>query len=135
MVSMAAFQALLWRYTGQDSILVGTPTAARSQMEIENLIGFFVNTLVFRADFASDMTFRELVRQVRECALEAYAHQDVPFEKLVEELVPQRLMNTTPLFQVMFTFQNIPKQVFQISGLEMEELEFETGIAKFDLSR
>jgi len=134
MVSMAAFQALLWRYTGQDSILVGTPTAARSQMEIENLIGFFVNTLVFRADFASDMTFRELVRQVRECALEAYARQDVPFEKLVEELVPQRLMNTTPLFQVMFTFQNIPKQVFQISGLEMEELEFETGIAKFDLS-
>ena len=134
MVSMAVFQALLWRYTGQDSILVGTPTAARSQMEIENLIGFFVNTLVFRADFASDMTFRELVRQVRECALEAYAHQDVPFEKLVEELVPQRLMNTTPLFQVMFTFQNIPKQVFQISGLEMEELEFETGIAKFDLS-
>ena len=80
------------------------------------------------------MTFRELVQQVRECALEAYAHQDVPFEKLVEELVPQRLMNTTPLFQVMFTFQNIPKQVFQISGLEMEELEFETGIAKFDLS-
>jgi NRPS condensation-like uncharacterized protein len=134
MVSMAAFQALLWRYTGQDSILVGTPTAARSQMEIENLIGFFVNTLVFRADFADEMTFRDLVQQVRECALEAYAHQDVPFEKLVELLVPQRLMNTTPLFQVMFTFQNIPKQVFQIAGLEMEELEFETGIAKFDLS-
>ena len=134
MVSMAAFQSLLWRYTGQDTILVGTPTAARSQMEIENLIGFFVNTLVFRADFADRMTFRELVQQVRECALEAYAHQDVPFEKLVELLVPQRLMNTTPLFQVMFTFQNIPKQVFQISGLEMEELEFETGIAKFDLS-
>ena len=134
MVSMAAFQALLWRYIGQDTILVGTPTAARSQMEIENLIGFFVNTLVFRADFADQMTFRELVQQVRECALEAYAHQDVPFEKLVELLVPQRLMNTTPLFQVMFTFQNIPKQIFQISGLEMEELEFETGIAKFDLS-
>jgi amino acid adenylation domain-containing protein len=134
MVSMAALQGLLWRYTGQDSILIGTPTAARNQMEIENLIGFFVNTLVFRADFNSDMTFRDLLRQVRECALEAYAHQDVPFEKLVEQLVPQRVMNTTPLFQVMFTFQNIPKQVFQISGLEMEELEFETGIAKFDLS-
>ena len=134
MVSMAAFQALLWRYTGQDSILVGAPTAARSQIEIENLVGFFVNTLVFRADFTPDMTFRDLVRQVRACALEAYAHQDVPFEKLVEELVPQRSMNTSPLFQVMFTFQNIPKQVFEISGLKMKELEFETGIAKFDLA-
>jgi amino acid adenylation domain-containing protein len=134
MVSMAAFQALLWRYTSQDSILVGTPTAARSQIEIENLVGFFVNTLVFRADFTPDMTFRDLVRQVRACALEAYGHQDVPFEKLVEELVPQRSMNTSPLFQVMFTFQNIPKQVFEISGLKMKELEFETGIAKFDLA-
>ena len=134
MVSMAAFQALLWRYTSQDSILVGTPTAARSQIEIENLVGFFVNTLVFRADFAPDLTFRDLVRQVRGCALEAYGHQDVPFEKLVEELLPQRSMNTTPLFQVMFTFQNIPKQVFEISGLKMKELEFETGIAKFDLA-
>src|SRR6202521_953448 len=134
MVSTAAFQALLWRYTSQDSILVGTPTAARSQIEIENLVGFFVNTLVFRADFTPDVTFRDLVRQVRACALEAYAHQDVPFEKLVEELVPQRSMNTSPLFQVMFTFQNIPKQVFEISGLKMKELEFETGIAKFDLA-
>ena len=131
---MAAFQALLWRYTGQDNILVGTPTAARSQMEIENLIGFFVNTLVFRADFTDKLTFRDLIRQVRSYALEAYAHQDVPFEKLVEELAPERSMDTTPLFQVMFTFQNIPKQIFEISGLEMEELEFETGIAKFDLS-
>src|ERR1700694_3305846 len=134
MVSMAAFQALLWRYTSQDSILIGTPTAARSQIEIENLVGFFVNTLVFRADFTPDMSFRDLVRQVRACSLEAYAEQDVPFEKLVEELLPQRSLNTSPLFQVMFTFQNIPKQIFQISGLEMEELEFETGIAKFDLS-
>jgi amino acid adenylation domain-containing protein len=134
MVSLAAFQALLWRYTGQQSILVGTPTAARSQIEIENLVGFFVNTLVFRADFEPQLTFRDLVRQVRAFALEAYSHQDVPFEKLVEELVPQRSMNSSPVFQVMFTFQNIPKQIFEISGLELEELEFETGIAKFDLS-
>src|ERR1700704_553714 len=134
MASMAVFQALLWHYTGQENILVGSPTAARSQIEIENLVGFFVNTLVFRADFSGDMTFRDLVRQVRACALEAYAHQDVPFEKLVEELLPQRSMNTSPLFQVMFTFQNIPKQVFEISGLKMKELEFETGIAKFDLA-
>src|SRR6202521_416107 len=134
MVSMAAFQALLWRYTGQSSILVGTPTAARHQLEIENLVGFFVNTLVFRADFAPGLTFRDLVRQVRSFSLEAYAEQDVPFEKLVEELLPQRSLNTSPLFQVMFTFQNIPKQIFQISGLKMKELEFETGIAKFDLA-
>src|SRR5712671_2528676 len=134
MVTMAAFQALLWRYTGQDSILVGTPTAARSQVEIENLIGFFVNTLVVRADFTDTLTFRDLMRQIRNCSLEAYAHQDVPFEKLVEELAPERSIDITPLFQVMFTFQNIPKQIFEISGLEMKELEFETGIAKFDLS-
>jgi amino acid adenylation domain-containing protein len=134
MVSMAAFQAWLWRYTQQKSILVGTPTAARSQFEIENLIGFFVNTLVFRADVTGELTFRELVRQVREFSLEAYAHQDVPFEKLVEELVPQRSVNITPLFQAMFIFQNIPKQIFKIAGLDMEELPFDTGIAKFDLS-
>ncbi len=95
---------------------------------------FFVNTLVFRADFDPNITFRELVRQVRSYALDAYSHQDVPYEKLLPELVPQRWINTSPLFQVMFTFQNIPKQIFEISGLEMEELDFETGIAKFDLS-
>ncbi|HLX85045.1 MAG TPA: condensation domain-containing protein, partial [Terriglobales bacterium] len=133
MVSMAAFQALLWRYTGQQSILVGTPVAARNRVEIENLIGFFVNTLVFRADFYDNLTFRDLVRQIRGYALDAYDHQDVPFEKLVEELAPERSMDTTPLFQMMLTFQNIPKQIFEIAGLEMKELEFEAGIAKFDL--
>lgn len=134
MVSMAVFQAWLWRYTQQKSILVGTPTAARGQVEVENLIGFFVNTLVFRANLDHDISFRELTQQVREFSLEAYSHQDVPFEKLVEELVPQRSMNISPLFQALFVFQNIPKQIFQIAGLDMEELPFETGIAKFDLS-
>jgi amino acid adenylation domain-containing protein len=134
MVSMAAFQAWLWRYTMQNSILVGTPTAARGQVEIENLIGFFANTLVFRGDVDEKMSFRQLVRQVRGFALEAYAHHDVPFEKLVEELVPQRSVDITPLFQVMFIFQNNPKQIFKIRGLEMEELSFDTGVAKFDLS-
>src|SRR5229473_5526913 len=134
MVALAAFQALLRRYTMQDSILVGTPTAARSELEIENLIGLFVNTLIFRADFTSNLSFRDLVRQVRAFALEAFAHQDVPFEKLVEELVPQRLVDPTPLFQVMFTFQNIPKQIFEIPGLVMKEVPFESGIAKFDLT-
>jgi amino acid adenylation domain-containing protein len=135
MVSLAAFQILLWRYTRQESILVGTPIAARNDLEIENMIGLFVNTLVFRADFGQrDLTFRDQIRQVRAFALEAYAHQDVPFERLVEALVPQRSLDTHPLFQVMFTFQNIPKQIFEIPGLRITELPFDAGIAKFDLS-
>src|SRR5579864_6187249 len=134
MVWMAAFQALLWRYSQQESILVGTPVAGRNRVEVENMIGLFVNTLVFRTDFTSDESFRELLGRVRSFALEAYMHQDVPFEKLVEELVPQRSLATSPLFQVMFTFQNIPKQVFEISGLSIKEMDFETGIAKFDLA-
>ena len=135
MVSLAAFQTLLWRYTRQESILVGTPIAARNDLEIENMIGLFVNTLVFRADFGQrDLTFRDRIRQVRAFALEAYAHQDVPFESLVEALVPQRSLDTHPLFQVMFTFQNIPKQIFEIPGLRITELPFDAGIAKFDLS-
>jgi amino acid adenylation domain-containing protein len=134
MVSMAVFQALLWRYTGQERILVGTPVAARKELEFENMIGLFVNTLVFRSDFETGLTFRELIRQVRASTLDAFTHQDVPFEKLVEVLVPQRSLDTHPLFQVMFTFQNIPKQVFEIPGLSIKEMAFEAGIAKFDLS-
>src|SRR5438309_373563 len=134
MVAMAAFQALLWRYTNQESILLGTPIAGRHEVEIENMIGLFVNTLVFRTDFASNLSFRDLIRQVRSYALEAYMHQELPFEKLVEELVPQRSLDTPPLFQVMFILQNIPKQVFEISGLSIKEMDFETGIAKFDLT-
>src|ERR1700730_1456695 len=134
MVALAAFQALLRRYTMQESILVGTPIAARNELEIENVIGLFVNTLVFRDDFSEDLSFRDLVRQVRAFALEAYMHQDLPFERLVEELVPQRLVDTSPLFQVLFTFQNMPKQVFEIPGLAMKELGFESGIAKLDLA-
>src|SRR6202165_1547686 len=134
MVALAAFQALLRRYTMQESILVGTPVAARNELEIKNVIGLFVNTLVFRADFSEDLSFRDLVRQVQAFALEAYMHQDLPFEKLGEELVPQRLVDTPPLFQVMFIFQNIPTQVFEISGLSIEQMNFETGIAKLDLA-
>lgn len=134
MVSMALFQALLWRYSHQESILVGTPIAARNHVEVEEMVGLFVNTLVFRTDFTSDLSFHDVIRRVRSFALEAYMHQDVPFEKLVEELVPQRSLDTPPLFQVMFIFQNIPKQVFKIPGLSIKEMNFETGIAKFDLS-
>ena len=134
MVTMAAFQAMLWRYTQQESILVGTPIAARNHVEIEELVGLFVNTLIVRTDFTSDLSFRDLIRRVRAYSLEAYMHQDVPFEKLVEELVPQRALDRPPLFQVMFIFQNIPKQIFEISGLTIKEMNFETGIAKFDLT-
>ena len=134
MVTMAAFQAMLWRYTQQESILVGTPIAARNHVELEELVGLFVNTLIFRTDFTSKLSFRDLIRRVRSYSLEAYMHQDVPFEKLVEELVPQRALDRPPLFQVMFIFQNIPKQIFEISGLTIKEMNFETGIAKFDLT-
>jgi amino acid adenylation domain-containing protein len=134
MVAMAAFQSLLWRYSNQESILIGTPIAGRNDVDLENMIGLFVNTLIFRGDFSANLTFRDVIRQVRAFALEAYAHQDVPFEKLVEELVPQRSLDTHPLFQVLFTFQNIPQQVFDIPGLTVHEVSFEAGIAKFDIS-
>ena len=134
MVAMAAFQSLLWRYSNQESILIGTPIAGRNDVDLENMIGLFVNTLIFRGDFSANLTFRDVIRQVRSFALEAYAHQELPFEKLVEELVPQRSLDTHPLFQVLFTFQNIPPQVFDIPGLTVHEMPFEAGIAKFDIS-
>src|SRR5215475_5511103 len=133
MTLLAAFQTLLHQYTEQDDIVVGSPIAGRTLPEIEGLIGFFVNTLVLRTDFACDPTFRELLGRVREIALGAYAHQDLPFEKLVEELQPQRNLSTSPLFQVMFALQNVPRQVVELPGLMVSPLELESGTAKFDL--
>ena len=134
MVAMAAFQSLLWRYSNQESILIGTPIAGRNDVDLENMIGLFVNTLIFRGDFSADLTFRDVIRDVRSFALEAYAHQDIPFEKLVEELVPQRSLDTHPLIQVLFTLQSFARQVFEIPGLTIQEVPFEAGIAKFDLA-
>ena len=108
MTSMAAFQTLLFRYTGQDDFLVGVPIANRNHLETEALIGFFANTLVLRADLSGNPTFRELLHRVRARAKGAYSHQDLPFEKLVEELQPKRDPSRMPLFQVMFAFQNLP---------------------------
>jgi amino acid adenylation domain-containing protein/non-ribosomal peptide synthase protein (TIGR01720 family) len=134
MTLLAAFQALLARYSHQDSISVGTPIAGRNREELESLIGLFVNTLVLRTDLSGEPTFRELLRRVRETALGAYAHQDLPFEKLVDALQPERSLSHTPLFQVMFALQNLPMTAQTLPGLKLEMMEAEVPVAKFDLS-
>ncbi|HEX8472817.1 MAG TPA: non-ribosomal peptide synthase/polyketide synthase [Pyrinomonadaceae bacterium] len=134
MTLMAVFDVLLSRYSGQRDISIGTPVANRNRAEVENLIGFFVNTLVIRTDLSGDPTFRELLRRVREVSLAAYAHQDMPFEKLVEELHPVRSMSHTPLFQVMFILQNAPLGKLELPGLELHSFEIEGNRVKFDLT-
>jgi amino acid adenylation domain-containing protein len=135
MTLLAAFQSLLSRYSGQEEIVVGTPIAGRNRTETENLIGFFINTLVLRTNLSGDPSFAELLRRVREVALGAYAHQEVPFEKLVEELQPERDMSRTPLFQVMMVLQNAPMaETAQIEGLQVSGMGGESGSAKFDLT-
>ncbi|MBG9685645.1 non-ribosomal peptide synthetase, partial [Bacillus mycoides] len=134
MTLLTGFKVLLYRYTGQEDLLVGTPVANRNQKALENLIGFFVNTLVVRTDVSGDVSFRDLLRRVREVTLEAYAHQDVPFEKLVEELQPDRDVSTSPLFQVMFTLQNAPLISTTLAGSTLESIEMAYDIAKFDLT-
>ncbi|RMF32232.1 MAG: non-ribosomal peptide synthetase, partial [Chloroflexi bacterium] len=129
MTLLAAFQALLYRYTGQERFAVGTPIANRNRAEIEGLIGFFVNTLVLRADFADNPTFRQVLKRVRETALGAYAHQDLPFEMLVDALQPERDLSHTPLFQVMFVLQDTPMGSHRLSHLTLSPVEAETGIA------
>jgi len=134
MTLLAAFKTLLYRYTGQTDILVGSPIANRNRSEIEALIGFFVNTLVLRSDLNGNPTFRELLRSVREVALGAYAHQDVPIEKLVEELQPERDLSYSPLFQVAFALQNGLTQTLELPGLTLNFNEIDTATANFDLT-
>ncbi|MHC4454089.1 MAG: non-ribosomal peptide synthetase, partial [Planctomycetota bacterium] len=134
MVMLAAFNVLLYRYTGVDDILVGTPIANRTRMEIEELIGFFVNTLVLRADLSGNPSFSEFLHRVREVALEAYIHQDLPFEKLVEEMQPERSLSYSPLFQVMFAFQNFPSKSLEMSNLTLTTIEVDSKTSKFDLT-
>lgn len=133
MTLLAAFQTLLYRYTDQDVINVGTPIANRNREEIEDLIGFFVNTLVMQTDLSGAPTFRNLLRRVREGAIGAYENQDLPFEMLVDGLQLEHEMSHTPLFQVMFDLQALPTEVSGLPDLNMELVEFETGTAKFDL--
>jgi len=135
MVLIAAFQVLLHRYSNQDEILVGSPIANRTRSEIEHLIGFFVNTLVFKANLEENLSFIELLRQVRETALGAYAHQDLPFEKLVEELHPSRDLSHSPIFQVAFVYQNAPtSNVVELPDLTLNPVETESTTAKYDLT-
>ncbi|MEE8585358.1 MAG: amino acid adenylation domain-containing protein, partial [Acidobacteriota bacterium] len=134
MVMLAAFQALLARLSGQDDVIVGTPIANRNRAETENLIGFFVNTLAIRTLLSGDPSFEELLQRVRETSLEAYAHQDVPFEQVVEALDPERSLSRAPLFQVMFVYQNAPRGSLRLPGLQLEPLGAEIGAAKFDLA-
>ena len=122
---LAIFQILLARYTGQEDIVVGTGIAGRNRAETENLIGFFVNALALRTDLSGNPTFRELLGRVREVTLGAYEHQDVPFEKLVEELQPERSLNRMPLFQVMFMMQNAPAQALELPGLKLSSQSFD----------
>lgn len=133
MTFLAAYQTLLRRYTGQEDISVGTAIANRNRREIEGLIGFFVNTLVMRTDLSDDPGFRELLKRVREVALGAYAHQDLPFEMLVDRLQPERDLSHTPLFQVAFALQNAPSEPLQLPNLTLTPVSADTGTAKFDL--
>ena len=132
MTLLAAFNVLLWRYCHQDDLLVGTPIANRNRRETENLIGFFVNTLVLRTKVRGESTFRELLDQVRETTLGAYEHQDVPFEKLVEQLHPERSLSRNPLFQVLFAVPDAGEM--KLHGLELSWMDTHSDIAKFDLS-
>ncbi|MEH2296968.1 amino acid adenylation domain-containing protein [Nostoc sp.] len=130
---LAAFQILLSRYTQQEDIAIGSPIANRNRSEIEGLIGFFVNSLVLRTQLSGNPTFRELLSRVKEVTLGAYAHQDLPFEKLVEELHPERNLNRNPLFQVVFALQNAPMSALELPSLTLSPLPFETETTRFDL--
>ncbi|MEG4281922.1 amino acid adenylation domain-containing protein [Microcoleus sp. A006_D1] len=133
MTLLAAFQTLLYRYSQQADIVVGSPIANRNRSEIEALIGFFVNTLVLRTDCSGNPTFRDFLGRVREVTLGAYAHQDLPFEKLVEELHPERSLNRHPLFQVVFGLQNAPVDELELPELKLSSFHLETQTTRFDL--
>jgi aspartate racemase len=134
MTLLAAFNVLLYRYTGQEDITIGTPIANRHLLAVEGLVGAFINTLVMRTDLSGEPTFRELLRRVRQVSLEAYAHQDLPFAKLVAELQPEREMSYSPLFQVMFNLINVPPPSGHVSGLSLTPLGLDRGGAQFDLT-
>jgi amino acid adenylation domain-containing protein len=134
MVLLAAFAALLHRYTGQDDVAIGSPAANRTRSQLEGLIGFFVNTLVLRIDLSGAPSFAALFARVRRASVDAFSHQELPFEKVVFELQPERNLSVSPLFQVMFSFQNAPMQSLSLPGLTLRPFAVETRTAKFDLT-
>jgi len=134
MILLTSFYILLHRYSGQDDILIGTPVANRSRPEFEDLIGVFINTLVLRINISEHLNFRELLRRVRNICLGAYAHQDLPFEKLVEELKPQRDLSRTPLFQAVFNMQNSPMPELETPGFGIGFMDIDRGVSQFDLT-
>ena len=134
MILMAAFQTLLHKHSGQEDIIVGTDLANRNRMEVEDLIGFFVNVLPIRTRPAADLTFSDYLQQVRQVTLDAYENQDLPFDRLVTELQPDRRLNRTPIFQNLFVMQNTPMPPAKLSGLELTRMEIDETVAKFDLA-
>src|SRR5262249_11322466 len=130
---LAAFQVMLSKYTGQEDVAVGTAIANRNRVETEGLIGFFVNSLVMRTNLGGQPSFQEVLRRVRQMALETYRHQDETIEKLVEELQPERDLSRTPLFQVMLVLQNTGQAEIELPRLNLSEFPLVTGTAKFEL--
>ncbi len=134
MTLLASFQMLLSRYSGQEDVVVGSTVAGRNYSEVEPLIGFFINTLAMRTDLSGEPTFRELLARVKQVALDGYAHQEIPFEKLVEELQPERSLSYNPIFQVLFGLQNIPRATFEASGLKVQREPVHPATSLFDMS-
>jgi surfactin family lipopeptide synthetase A len=131
---LAVFRFLLWRYSGQEDVSIGTPMAGRNRAELESIVGFFINTLTLRTEVRGEESFRSLLSREREVCLGGYAHQDLPFEKLVEELQPERSLSHTPLFQVMFSLMNVPPGKIRLRGMEARALKVEHEATKFDLA-
>jgi non-ribosomal peptide synthetase component F len=134
MTLLAAYQTLLYRYSGQEDISVGSPIANRNRAEIENLIGCFLNVIVLRTDMSGNPSFRELLSRVREVTTAAYAHQDVPYEKVIDELAPARDLSHAQLIQATFTFQNSPMDSVEMSDLTMDPFEIDSGMVEYDVS-
>ena len=134
MTLLTGFKTLLYRYTGQEDLIVGSPVAGRNYVELEGLIGFFINTVVIRSDLSGNPSFRKLLSRVRLTALEAYEHESIPFEKLVQELRPERSLNRTPIFQVWFNMLNLADHELQLSELKVEPFSIHSTRSKFDLT-
>ena len=134
MTLLSSINVLLYKYTGQDDICVGSPIANRTRAEIEPLIGFFVNTLALRSNVNGDASFLDLLKQVKETTLDAYTHQDIPFERVVDIVQVDRNLSYSPLFQVMLVLNNNPQSEFSSGDLSLKPIEFESNVSKFDMT-